>query len=123
MSLWRQLQEIHVGLKGKFTYMSDLDRYGKREYWARPNESMDSSGNVIGDCEDFALAAQQLCREAGIPNCRLVTCETENGEGHCILAVEGFVLDNREDTVVGREYLNYKWLKIQDYDGGWRAIK
>ena len=122
MNLWKELSQIHYDLKKRFVYVKDLDRYGKVEYWARPNESTTLDGSINGDCEDFALAAQQACEEAGINNARLVICEVKKGAKHCVLSVEGYILDNRLEVVVGREELAYKWLKIQDYSGVWRAI-
>lgn len=123
MSLWRGLNKIQGDLHARFVYVPDKDRYGKREYWARPNESEASDGKVYGDCEDFALAAQSLCVGAGILNSRLVVCNVPKRGGHCVLEVEGFILDNRMKGVVSQEELDYEWLKIQDHDGRWRAIK
>ncbi len=123
MSLWRDLQKIHSEVKDKFVYVSDKDRYGKKEYWTRDQEAYGSDGKLYGDCEDMALACQQLCEARGIKNSRLVTCKTENGGHHCVLEVEGFILDNRQREVKGKEQLDYTWLKIQDHDGMWREIE
>ncbi len=123
MSLWGDLTKIHGDLKQRFVYVSDRDRYGKSEYWARPNESEAPDGKIYGDCEDFALAAQQKCLEAGIQHSRLVVCRVPEGGGHCVLEVEGFILDNRMKGVVSHKDLDYKWLKIQDHNGDWRKIK
>ena len=122
MSLWRDLQEIHHEIKSKFIYISDMDRYGKREYWTRSSESVGKDGKLYGDCEDFALACQVACKAIGIKS-RLVTCNTENGGHHCVLGVDGFIFDNKQDEVKDRDDLDYKWLKIQDHDGTWREIE
>ena len=100
-----------------------MDRYGEKEYWARGSVSCHPDGSIHGDCEDFAMACQAACEAQGIKNSRLVVCMTENGGHHCVLEVDGFILDNRRDGVEDREYLNYKWVKIQDHDGSWRLIK
>ncbi len=122
MSLWSDLEHIRYATKRKFIYMSDMDRYGKREYWTRSNEAVGNDGKLYGDCEDFAMACQQACETHGIKNSRLVTCKTENGGHHCVLEVEGYILDNRQGEVKDRSDLGYKWLKIQDHDGTWRDI-
>lgn len=123
MTLWRELSKIHGDIKERFFYLSDEAKYGKYNYWASPSESIDTNGDISGDCEDFAIVAQQRCKEAGITNSRLVLCRTKYGGVHVVLEVEGFILDNRRDSVVAREYLDYKWVKLQDYDGKWRAIE
>ena len=123
MSLWRDLQSIHSEMKGKFIYVSDMDRYGKKEYWTRDQKAYEKDGKFYGDCEDFALECQQACEAAGIKDSRLVTCKTENGGHHCVLEVEGFIFDNRHDEAKDREFLDYEWLKIQDHGGKWHNIK
>ena len=123
MNLWSILQKIHGDLKCRFTYIDDRQRYGQKEYWARPSESFERDNRIYGDCEDFALACQEACEAKGIKDSRLIVCKTENGGHHCVLEVQGFILDNRQDEVLGREMLAYQWIKMQDHDGTWREIE
>ena len=64
-----------------------------------------------------------LLRDAGINN-RLVYCEV-NGSGHLVVEVQGWILDNMQQTVVANTLLdNYRWLRISGYQAGdpWREI-
>ena len=49
-------------------YVSDLEHWGKADYWATPLELLASNG---GDCEDFAIAKYFTLRELGMPADRL----------------------------------------------------
>lgn len=51
-------------LWNKVTYYSDLEHWGKEDYWASPVETMSSNG---GDCEDYSIAKYFSLRELGIP--------------------------------------------------------
>jgi predicted transglutaminase-like cysteine proteinase len=117
------LKRIHRKVLDRFTYKTDLEQYGENEKWVMPD-----SIRVVGDCEDFALACRRLCREEGINNSRLVVCTVETGEGHCVLEVDGWILDNRCQRVVSRDFLEnkgYKWLAISGYSPGddWHNIE
>lgn len=103
-----------------FTYCTDLEQYACTEKWVVPNPSM----SFKGDCEDFALACRVECRKLGIAS-QLVFCYTELGEGHCVLAVSGYILDNRLSEVKNwQNIIAYKWIKISGFEPGdeWRAI-
>ena len=123
MSLWRDLTIIHSGIQSRFSYVSDRAKYGKNEHWAELDEDQLYSGQIEGDCDDFALACRQLCREKNIAS-RLVLCKTEDGGYHLVTEVQGWILDNRQDRVMPREDLDYKWLKISGYGKGeaWRSL-
>jgi predicted transglutaminase-like cysteine proteinase len=75
-----------------------------------------------GDCEDKCLAMRQQLVGEGWPMgaLRLVLCETETGEDHCVLSVETnrgvFVLDERAKSVVSWRGLPYTWL-AREYPG------
>lgn len=47
----------------KGTYVTDLELYGKDEYWATPSEYR--VNDKKGDCEDFALCVYYKLRELG----------------------------------------------------------
>lgn len=49
-------------------FVSDLDHWGKEDYWATPVETLASNG---GDCEDFAIAKYFTLLEMGVPISRL----------------------------------------------------
>jgi predicted transglutaminase-like cysteine proteinase len=45
-------------------FVSDIDHWGKEDYWATPLETLISNG---GDCEDFSIAKYFTLLEMGIP--------------------------------------------------------
>lgn len=126
--LLKQLDDIHGEVFDKFRYEFDHKQYGIVEKWVMPDSDFDGSQSIVGDCEDFALACRKLCRDRGIDNTRLVVCMTETNEGHCVLEVNGWILDNRRRRVVSRDELQnegYKWIAISGYRSGdnWHKIE
>lgn len=122
------LDKIHSTVFSNFKYKTDLEQFGVEEKWLMPDALYDGTTTVVGDCEDFALACRKLCRDNGIDNSRLVVCLTEDGEGHCVLEVNGWILDNRRRRVVTRDRLGsegYKWLAVSGYNPGddWHRIQ
>lgn len=93
-------------------YVSDLEHWGKADYWATPLELLASNG---GDCEDFAIAKYFTLRELGVPNERLriayVTALLMNQgqmkfQGHMVLTyfstpdAEPLILDNLQEKIL-----------------------
>jgi predicted transglutaminase-like cysteine proteinase len=120
------LESIHDKVFESFRYVTDAMQYGLEEKWSVPPEF---SERMIfkGDCDDFAMMCRKLCREAGIDNSRLLVCYTENGEGHLVLEVEGYVLDNRSRKLETKDTLtnkDYKWVAISGYNPGdqWTGV-
>ena len=121
------LDDIHHKVFRKFKYRFDRQQYQMEEYWQMPDSDFDGSTPIVGDCEDFALACRKLCRDAGIDNSRLVFCYTEEGEGHAVLEVEGWILDNRYRQVVSNDWLQdegYNFIAVSGYNSGdpWHYI-
>lgn len=128
MELYNKLDEIHEMVYKNFTYKTDKRQYGLEEHWVMPEDSYDGTQPFTGDCEDFALACRKLVRDAGIDNSRLVYCKDETGEGHGVLEVEGWILDNRQRSVVSNDRLTnkgYEFIAVSGYNSGepWRMIK
>lgn len=106
------LDRVHDG----FTYVTDEEQYGEVESWDMP----DDVDNVSDDCDGFALACRQLVREAGLES-RLVICKTETGEGHMVLAVGNYILDNRYNRVKLKstlERVGYEWVYVSGLEKG-----
>lgn len=93
-------------------YVSDLDHWGKTDYWATPLELLASNG---GDCDDYAIAKYFTLRELGVPAERLriayVTALLMNQgqmkfQGHMVLTyfsspdAEPLVLDNLQEKIL-----------------------
>ena len=125
MSLKSKLTGIHSKVLSNFTYKTDMKQYGMEEKWVMPEPNYDGSSKIVGDCEDFALACRKLCRDAGIDTSRLVYCKTENGGGHGVLEVEGWILDNRQEKLMNRDKVRgYEWIAVSGYNSGdpWHYI-
>lgn len=86
-------------------FVSDLEHWGKEDYWATPLEFLTTNG---GDCEDFAIAKYMTLREIGVPAERLrityVKAVTLN-QAHMVLTyyptsdAEPLVLDNLQPDI------------------------
>lgn len=116
---YSKLVHIHKRVLKGFKYVTDQKQFQVRERWVMPEDPE----RVTGDCEDFALACRKLCREQNIAS-RLVVCNDETGEGHCVLEVNGWILDNRQKSVIARDDLDYKWLAISGFESGekWKKL-
>lgn len=112
--LYALLQTVFHEAKAAHHYVSDLEKYGVPEDW-RPE--------LVGDCDSFALwCRDEITRRYGFSS-DLVLCLTEAAEGHLVLHLGGFVLDNRWDTLQTVHSLpRYRWLAIGLPDGTWRRI-
>lgn len=108
-----QLQDVLNRAHAEHVYRYDRDLYGVNEHWEIGLE---------GDCEDFALWCRQELKQIGI-HADLVYCKVETGEGHLVLHVEGWVLDNRHKWVMRQEDLPYEWLRMNDANGNWYSVK
>lgn len=93
-------------------YVRDIEQYRIREHWVE---------SLVGDCEDFALSVREMLRDESI-ECDLVYCLTENGGGHLVCSVDGWILDNRYPFVMRRDDLPYTWIKLGKPDGTWLEI-
>jgi len=114
---WREilLSDVHANelhkleLVNRFfnatPFVSDLEHWGKTDYWATPTELLTTNG---GDCEDFAIAKYLTLREIGVPAERLrityVKATTLN-QAHMVLTyypspdAEPLVLDNLQPEI------------------------
>jgi predicted transglutaminase-like cysteine proteinase len=52
----------------RLPFLSDLEHWGKEDYWATPIEMIASNG---GDCEDFSIGKYITLKEMGVPESRL----------------------------------------------------
>lgn len=81
-------------------FTSDIDHWGKEDYWATPVQMLASDG---GDCEDFSIAKYFTLRQMGVPaeRMRLTYVKAlELDQAHMVLTYYGspdtdpLVLDN-----------------------------
>ena len=120
--LYRVLQNVLDDLNDRFESVSDMEQFGKREYWALPQESLKGE-SIVGDCDEFALYAWAELKRRGLMP-RLVESVTDDGIPHLVTEVGGWILDNRDAFVTSRDYLAYEWIKISGYDlkQSWKKI-
>jgi predicted transglutaminase-like cysteine proteinase len=110
--LKRKLQRVLNRAHRGHVYTSDQDQYQQPEFW---------ESGLIGDCEDFALWIREQLTLKGIES-DLVYCFTEGWEGHLVIHVDGWILDNRYKQVMRQDKLDYQWLKIGKPSGEWFTI-
>lgn len=116
--LLSQLKTVFHQVMSRFQQRPDQD-----EYWQMPPVDYDGQQILRDDCDGFCLACRVLLKKRAIRN-RLVYCEVDGG-GHLVVEVEGWILDNRQHTVVANTLLDhYRWLRISGYEAGepWREI-
>ena len=113
-----QLKEVFHRVLSNFHGRED-----KREHWQMPPPDYNGNQILRDDCDGFCLACRVLLRKLGIAN-RLVYCEVD-GAGHLVVEADGWILDNRQHTVVANTLLeNYRWKRISGYEprDPWREI-
>ena len=102
----REKLEIVNDFMNRTPFISDLQHWGKEDYWATPVEFLSTNG---GDCEDFSIAKYFALRSLGVPDEKLrITYVKEivvYNEAHMVLAyfpapdVEPLVLDNINKSI------------------------
>lgn len=122
--LRRELVKTFRRVKNHFVFIEDLGV----DNWKMPPDDYNGTQMLRDDCDGFCLACRSLLRSDNIPN-RLVYCEImQRGRrfGHLVVEVEGWILDNRESTVVPNTLLDdYTWLRISGYGAkqSWYEIR
>jgi len=102
----REMLELVNDFMNRTPFLSDLQHWGKEDYWATPVEFLSTNG---GDCEDFSIAKYFALRSLGVPDEKLrITYVKEivvYNEAHMVLAyfpapdAEPLVLDNINKTI------------------------
>lgn len=119
---WQLVRDINRTVNFSIMPETDLQQYGKVEYWTYPK--------TAGDCEDYALLKQYMLEQHGFkPSDLLITVVRKpDGEGHAVLTVRtargDFILDNLVDHVKLWSDTPYTYLKRQaiDNSGRWVTI-
>ena len=102
----QQKLEVVNDFMNHTTFVSDLQHWGKEDYWATPIEFLSTNG---GDCEDYSIAKYFTLLALGVPDEKLrITYVKElviYNEAHMVLAYfpnpdsEPLVLDNINKTI------------------------
>ncbi|QKC97183.1 transglutaminase-like cysteine peptidase [Mesorhizobium sp. NZP2298] len=121
--LLHDISAVNFSVNTRVKPMSDMDNYGKDEWWAYPD-------NGFGDCEDYALEKRRELNGMGIAiaNLLMTVVRKPDGEGHAVLTVRtdkgDVILDNLTDKVRLWNQTSYRYLKRQasDNTGHWVSI-
>jgi len=122
-NLLARLEKLTRSVNRAIKPKSDLDLYGRQEFWTYPVNA--------GDCEDYALAKRRALMEDGISasDLLLTVLKRPNGDGHAVLTVRtdvgDVILDNLTDAVLNWDETAYRYLKRQAIDdsGRWVSIR
>jgi predicted transglutaminase-like cysteine proteinase len=103
----RQKLDLVNDLMNQTPFLSDLQHWGKEDYWATPVEFLATNG---GDCEDFSIAKYFTLRALGVADEKLrITYVKElvvYRQAHMVLAyfptpdADPLVLDNINPTIL-----------------------
>jgi predicted transglutaminase-like cysteine proteinase len=108
-----ELETINRLVNTAITPATDLELYGREEYWTLPTDS--------GDCEDYALLKRKMLIERGWPSSALLmtVVRDERGDGHAILTARttrgDFILDNKVADVRIWYRTGYHYVMRQSY--------
>ncbi|KXF78810.1 transglutaminase [Paramesorhizobium deserti] len=119
---WKTIERVNRSVNAAVKPKSDLEVYGKRDYWTMPAKGM-------GDCEDYVLLKRAKLLASGFSASQLlITMVRNSGEAHIILTVRtnkgDFVLDNLRNDVLPVESTGYHYVKMQapNHSGRWVSI-
>jgi len=121
--IWNTILKVNHSVNTRIHSATDIELYGKEEYWAYPTDA--------GDCEDYVLLKRRELHAKGLPlSALLITVvQKPDGEGHAVLTVRtdrgDFVLDNLRDEVLNWRNTKYTYLKRQSthHAGLWVIIE
>lgn len=121
--IWEDILFINYDVNNRIKPATDMELYGKEEYWAYPIDA--------GDCEDYVLLKQRELHQRGLElsNLLITVVRKPNGEGHAVLTVRtdrgDFILDNLRNKVLNWKDTEYLYLKRQStYNTGhWISIE
>ena len=108
---WDQIAQVNHYVNTKIRPASDMELYGKADYWTYPIDA--------GDCEDYALLKKRYLQGLGFnPDVLLITVVLdENSQGHAVLTIPtskgDYVLDNRRQEILRWDETGYTFLKRQ----------
>ncbi|MBI3313093.1 MAG: transglutaminase-like cysteine peptidase [Candidatus Omnitrophica bacterium] len=90
-----------------FRFETDRANFGQEEYWQSPQEFL---ANGKGDCEDFAVFAQEILKSKGIP-AFVLNIYGSGGYAHTICV---FKENGRYSAIDGSRVLNFRSKSINE---------
>ncbi len=121
--LWARIIEINNAFNATVAPRTDLEMWGRPEYWSYPSYQ--------GDCEDYVLAKRRALMDEGVPTGSLLitVVKQPSGDGHAVLTIRtdlgDYILDNLEPRVLAWQDTEYRYLKRQSTrnSGTWVKIR
>lgn len=125
-----QLSQINGAVNRAITYTRDQAVWGKRDYWAKPQETLEKAK---GDCEDYAILKMAALKAAGVPVSSMtlvVLRDQRRNLFHAVLAVMTdrgqYILDNLRmdvprDTALGDYQALYSMSEGRTFIHGYKA--
>ncbi|MGI6853386.1 transglutaminase-like cysteine peptidase [Mesorhizobium sp. 1B3] len=121
-TLWTAMVGINTAVNTTVTPRTDLEIWGREEYWSYPDG--------VGDCEDYVLEKRRELMKLGVPagDLLITVVRQPNGDGHAVLTVRtsrgDFILDNLEPRILAWHETEYTYLKRQSErnSGAWVSI-
>lgn len=116
------LSRVNQSVNKRITPASDMDVYGRDEFWAEPQ--MEKNGVLRGDCEDYVLTKRKELAREGVPQSAMmiVVVNDLNGQGHAVLAVRtnkgDYILDNLTDEIRLPAQTGYKFKRATSLENG-----
>lgn len=110
--LWQQLIDVNSTVNRKIQPMTDMDYFGREEYWTYPVKN-------VGDCEEYVLEKQRILMAAGWPKSALLITVAKDikNAGHAVLTVRtdqgDMILDNQIEAVLPWYATPYRYIKRQ----------
>jgi hypothetical protein len=86
------IEKVNTWFNVNIEYGRDIFIYGKKEYWASLDETLEHGA---GDCDDIAIAKYQTLKALGLEPL-LVVCE---GGTHMVCKCKGYVLDCKDNDM------------------------
>jgi predicted transglutaminase-like cysteine proteinase len=120
---WNQLVAVNNDVNTRIAPATDMEIYGKAEWWEYPA--------ARGDCEDLVLLKRRELAKAGWPigDLLITVVKQKNGDGHAVLTVltdkGDLVLDNLDPHIKLWANTPYTYIKRQSgFDTGkWVSIE
>ena len=121
-----QLATLNKSINKMVAYADDTETFGKRDYWATPQEFFKGRG----DCEDYAAVKFWSLLELGFSNDQLrmaIVRDTRRKIMHAVVTVESggksYILDSLFDHPVEQKYvLKYSPIYSANMDSQWLHI-
>ncbi|MCX8997996.1 transglutaminase-like cysteine peptidase [Rhizobiaceae bacterium BDR2-2] len=120
---WQVLRDVNMSVNAEIIAMTDMEVYGKEEFWTYPVDA--------GDCEEFVLEKRKRLLEKGfsVADLLITVVRKPDGEGHAVLTVRtsqgDYILDNLSPDVKPWTETSYTYLKRQAsfHTGRWVTIE